>query len=266
MKIKESFIKYYCGLFDADGWCSFSFDPKNYLKLNLGINASEIIDRNFKMLKYIEKEFQGLGNLNFYTISATGNTYGSFIITKRSDINMTIPRMLKHLVIKGKHCKRMFCIWKGLRGKILSNSQVERLKKYSKWSRQHNGPVKPKKHPTWAWLAGYIDGDAHLKFRYKDNFKERSPNMSLSILSHEKDRQGIDLINKAFKGNIYHSKNKPWLLTYERNLGIRDSSFVKRFLPKLSQYCIIKQYRIEQILAFHNKYHQQRLIEKNAKA
>jgi len=261
VKIKESFIKYYCGVFDADGWCSFDY-TRSYLRLKLGIAAADNTDRNFKMLKYLKKEFCGLGS--FYLQNrktSTGNSVAQFMLQTARDVNMVIPRMLKHLVIKGKHCKRMFRIWKSLRGKHLTDKQIDRLKKFSKWSRQHSGPVKPKKHTTWAWLAGYIDGDGCFEYRLRDS--RTIPSIKLTISAHEKDRQGIDLIQKAFKGNIYPEGRKPWINVYNRNLGVKDSSFAKKFLPKLLRYCIIKHYRIEQILAFHNKYHQQRLTEKN---
>lgn len=258
MRIKESFIKYYCGVFDADGCCSFNFSKTGYIRLFLKIRAVNSIDRNFKMLKYFEKEFCGLGKFNIDGKTSIDNLSGTFGFTKRSDINMIVPRMLKHLVIKGKHCKRMFLIWRSLRGKQLTDVQIDRLKKFSKWSRQHNGPVKPKKHPTWAWLAGYIDGDGCLKYKLRTDVQAKSPSISLSISAHEKDRQGIDLIQKAFKGYIHPEGRMPWILVYTRNLGVSDSSFTKKFLPKLLRYCKVKHYRIEQILAFHNKYHNDR--------
>ena len=45
----------------------------------------------------------------------------------------------------------------------------EYLKVESKKSRSNAGPIKDKKHPTWAWVSGYLDGDGHYSKRYDKN-------------------------------------------------------------------------------------------------
>lgn len=85
--------------------------------------------------------------------------------------------------------------------------------------------------------------------------------MDIHVVCHESDRVGLDLLFKAFKGNIYTKQEH--LLVWKRNLGFADSAFVRRFLPKLIRFSLIKRYHMEQILAIHNRYRKQRLIERN---
>lgn len=263
-KVKESFVKYLAGVIDADGSLSFKFTKyKNYYycSLIIEIQQSAAIDLKFRMLNHIKDNLLGMGSLSYSDrFLPEGAKVGRYRIVHRSSLNKIIPRLCKHLVIKGKHFKRLFIIWRGFKGKHLTLRQVNRLKKYSKWSRTCSGSVKAKSHPTWAWLAGYLDGDGCF---YVGKSRVRSmPIMTLSITTHKYDRAGIDLIQKAFKGWISTFKDKPYLYTWQRSLGKQHWSFIKRFLPKVLHYSIIKKHKIERILEIHNKFHKQRLSEK----
>ncbi len=258
-KVKESFIKYLAGIIDADGSLSFHFVHKKYCRLRLQISQSEAIDKKFRMLRTLESSLLGIGYLTFHGVTKADKPLGYYIIQKRRDLNLIIPRLLKHLVIKGKHFKRMVRVWNGMRGKALTDQQLLRLKKFAKWSRTCSGSVKAKNHPTNAWLAGYCDGDAC--FRISQLKTQKYPIMNVRIACHENDIVGLKLLQKAFKGKINTYGSRPWIKEWQRNLGISDSSFAKNFLARVLRYSIIKKYQIERILEIHNKYHKQRLNE-----
>jgi hypothetical protein len=84
----------------------------------------------------------------------------------------------------------------------------------------------------------------------------------MNVVAHKDDSCGLELLHKAFKGNIYVKQGH--LRVWVRNLGFSEYSFVKRFLPKLIRYSLIKRYQMEQILAVHNKRRKQRLIERGS--
>lgn len=263
--MKESFIKYLAGLLDADGCLSLNFKKsssgKYFLHLRLSLTASSAVDRDFKILKTVHKE-TGIGRISKSTrlTDINGDVSWKWEVGKRGEIETILPRIIKHSVIKGKHFQRLLDMYRKLKGRPLTLKQVDALKKWSKRSRLKSGPVKPKKHPTWAWAAGYIDGDGCLTYKYYPD--KHWYKMDIHVITQETDSCGIELLQKAFKGEIYNKKEH--LKVWKRNLGYADFSFVKRFLPKLIQYSLIKRYHMEQILAIHNKRRKQRLTERGS--
>lgn len=264
--MKESFVKYLAGLIDADGCLSFQFKHSSssgyhFLHLQLSITASSAVDRNFKMLNTVQKE-TGLGRISTSTRS-TGvyeHTVNRWEVGRRSELEMILPRLIKHMVIKARHFQRLLDKYRELKGVRLSDEDVEKLKAFSTESRKDTGPIKPKKHPTWAWVAGYIDGDGCFINRYYPS--KNYHKLDINVVAHKDDSCGLELLHKAFKGNIYVKQGH--LKVWVRNLGFSEYSFVKRFLPKLIRYSLIKRYQMEQILAVHNKRRKQRLIERGS--
>lgn len=266
-RMKESFVKYLAGVIDADGCLSFTFNPtvsgKFTVGLSLSIQQSIAIDRNWKMLKTIHKE-TNVGN--FMELRRPSdperNPMAQWLVRKRSSFETLLPRIIKHSVIKAKHFQHLLDCFRQLKGKQINSYRMKRLKRFSQRSRLYSAPIKAKKHPTWAWAAGYLDGDgSFINKYYPKNYQHL---MRVQVTCHENDRVAIDLLKKAFKGGI-HNHGTPHILHWKRNLGFNDYSFVIRFLPKLINYSIIKKYKMEQILAVHNQRRQQRLIEKTLK-
>lgn len=250
--MKESFIKYLAGIIDADGSMSFKYNKVNggyTVHLRLYLAASEIVDKDFKMLKTVHKE-TGVGRLSLKAQKTSGGNWtGFWQVQARNELNIIVPRLLKHLVIKGKHFEKLYKTYIELKGKKISKEEVDYLKKLTKESRKEAGSIKPKKHPTWGWLAGYIDGDGHFKNKYYK--KSKSHHLRLQAVAHKNDVIGLKLIQKAFGGSIRTPKTTPQLRRYDRNLGFSESSFSVKFLRKLIKYLIIKRYQAEQILHLH---------------
>lgn len=250
----ESEIKYLAGLMDADGCLSFHFvDGKVYMEMSIA--ASESIDKH----GYIDTLSNRAGSLSVKEYADRNwSPSHQWRVQARAELNMLLPRITKHMVIKGAHWKRMFDKYTELKGKSLSIEEVQDLKEWSKSSRLLAGPIKHKNHPTWAWVSGYLEGDGCFTFKKHSN-PEAKNCMTLKIMAvcHKDDRVGIDLLFKAFGGSI--RPEKEWL-RWSRNLGVKDKSFAIPFLTKIHLHSKLKKWKIEQMLAFHNN-QLQRLTE-----
>jgi hypothetical protein len=262
VKVQETLIKYLSGLLDADGSLSFKFNTLNEgfrVGLELSLTAAESVDREGKFVKSLTN----LTGFGFITSRTRENwsTVNEWRVVSSRDLNMLIPRLTKHMVIKGKHWNNLFNFYRDLQGKILSQEEVSLLKEVSKQSRKNVGPLKPKNHPTWAWTAGYIDGDGCLSL--KNHPSGYGKKVSVSVTSHKDDRIGIDLLFKAFSGQVY-DRNHDNCCEWKRNLGVRDKAFAISFLTKLVNHSKLKKYKIEQMLAYLHSTNSQRLTEKNS--
>lgn len=250
----ESEIKYLAGLMDADGCLSFNFvDNKVYLEMSLA--ASESIDKH----RYIDSLSERAGSLLIREFKEKNwSPSHQWRIHSRTELNMLIPRITKHMVIKGSHWKKMFDKYTELKAVNLSDVQISELKTWSKESRNQAGPIKAKIHPTWAWVAGYLDGDGSYTFKKHSN-QEAKNCMVLKIgaVAHKDDRIGIDLLFKAFGGSIRYEQD--WI-RWTRNLGPQSKSFALEFLRKVHAHSRLKKWKIEQMLAFHHN-RPQRLTE-----
>jgi hypothetical protein len=123
------------------------------------------------------------------------------------------------------------------------------LAQASKESRKLNvGPIKPKNHPTWAWLAGYLDGDGCYSFRTSKN-----KNMRLSVTAHITDVSVLEFLQRSFGGTIKKNSRTDSVRVYWLGLGPSKRSFALRFLPKLVKHSRLKKHKIEQMIAFHRQ-------------
>jgi hypothetical protein len=244
--MNESTVKYLSGLFDADGSISFYFrthGDKNYVSLVL-----QIAQKDKEFLESFE-----LGN-----VTACQKGYSYLRVTDKAELEMTIPRIAKHCLVKGKHLKRMLDKWREVRGSCLTKEEVDNLKDWSKQSRKDVGAIRQKNYPTWAWLAGYLDGDGWYRFRYSQ--EQNYMSMSVGAVAHPDDaKESLSLIQKQFGGSIRpHGQSNA--LVWNRNLGVSDSSFALTFLRKLVRHARVKKHKIETMI----HYHSQRLTEKRS--
>lgn len=244
--IKESEIKYLAGLLDADGSLSIKFTTNRqghiYYHLLLELSAAVGYDRN----GYLKELATRIGSVRIKTYDSPNHQDAyCFRVQSRRDLNMLMPRLVKHMVIKGAHWKRLYDKYVELQGVRLDNSQVEELKNWSQESRKQTGPVKAKSRPTWPWVAGYLDGDGSYQL-------PKSGSVLVQVKAHIDDTVGIELLQKAFGGNIYSHKDpntKIWQLT----MGKMNRSRALMFLPKVLSHSRFKKWKIEQMLAFHNR-------------
>jgi hypothetical protein len=129
---------------------------------------------------------------------------------------------------------------------------MEQLKELSKHSRRLKvGPLRAKNHPTWAWLAGWLDGDGYYTMRYSksDNYTA----MRVGGVAHINDAAVLEFIRDAFGGSIKpHGQSENCMVWY-RSLGVRDASFALSFLGKVVRHSRLKRHKIEQMIHFHRQ-------------
>jgi len=244
----ETEVKYLAGLIDADGSIGFAY-TSNKVYLEVSITAADSIDT--KGFVYNLPQTTGYGSS---CKKARGNGWSAVAVwklTKRKDLEMLVPRLVKHLVIKGKHLQRMYDKWKEFRSRPLQDIEIEQLKVFQKASRADAGSLKPKKHPTWAWVAGYLDGDGHYAFKQSPSMK--NPHLYIQVTAHANDICGLQLLEKAFNGYVKNrGRTCPHIYDWKHSLGSRNKSFAIKFLKKMVNHSKLKQHKIEQLLAYHN--------------
>lgn len=242
----ESEIKYLAGLLDADGSLSFKFckssSGKTFVYLILGLTASVKIDR----AGYLRSLGERCGSTCEVTYEKeTFSDAMSWKVQKRSEVNMMLDRLVKHMVVKGKHWKNLQDMFNAMKGVDVTD-YIDILKEYSYESRKQSGPIKPKSHLTWAWAAGYLDGDGCYTC---------SKVKHLGCITHKDDLDGIKLLHKAFGGTIYPERVQDNTVLWRVGLGTSNSALAKRILPKLHKHSRLKKWKIEQLLSFHNQPH-----------
>jgi hypothetical protein len=242
----ESEIKYLAGLLDADGSLSFKFCPsssgKTFVYLMLSLSAAESVDRG----GYLKSLADRCGSLT-HTVyeKETYSAANSWKVQKRSEVNMLLDRLVKHMVIKGKHWKCLQDKFNELKGIDVTDTVAE-LKLFSQESRKSSGPLKPKVHPTWAWAAGYLDGDGCYTC---------SKVKHLGCITHKDDLDGVKLLHKAFGGTIYPERLQDNTVLWRVGLGAKNRGLALSILPKLHRHSRLKKWKIEQLIAFHNQPH-----------
>ena len=239
----ETEIKYLSGLLDADGSLSFNFSGRG-LYLEMKLSAAESIDRN----GYVKTLSDRLGYYSYREFEnenhSSAHCWG---VSSRRDLGLLIPRLVKHMVIKGAHWKRLFDVYTELKGADVRDIRDE-LKEFSVESRSHAGPVKAKNHPTWAWVAGYLDGDgSYIHKKYGKRHTVRT-----CATAHIDDVVGLELLHKAFGGQIKYRDDRPDIAEWVRALGKGSTDFAVPFLKKMHKHTKLKKHRIEQILNFHS--------------
>lgn len=175
-------VKYYAGLFDADG--SFDFRP------NKRDNGKYYID--IKAVLY-QKDVRVLIELAQKFDVPIKQTKGCCSVILQGNKAKRLMEMIKnHLVIKKQVVEYLLQI----KGSTVDDVSV--VRETVKAKRKEAAPEKD--FPSRAWMAGYVDGDGCIlsSFRKTDGNLE----FKLSVVSHKTQRAGIDLMHKAFKGII----------------------------------------------------------------
>lgn len=252
--MKESLVKYLAGLLDADGSLSLSFKRDNnrpdryFVGLMLSLSSSDKVDRKGFVLTLPAQT--GMGAVSRY---GDRSQYTQWRVTRRADLEMMLPRLIKHMVIKAKHWQFLLDSWRDLRRTSVSGREMDALRAAGKESRRlRDGPLKPKKHPTWAWLAGYLDGDGWYSRRYC-----KSPQnywaMRVGAVAHVNDAAVLRFLQESFGGSIKpHGQSESCEIWY-RSLGVRDASFALRFLPNLAKHSRLKRHKIDQMIHHHRQ-------------
>lgn len=246
--MNETDIKYLAGLLDADGSFFFNFSD-NRIYLTIALDLSTGIDKDCSYTEWLSQKL----NVKYYKTKRELNAKDVFslkiIISKRATIEMLVPRILKYLVIKGKHLNNLFQKWKECSGKKFSSDEIIELKQFVTNSRKDVGPLKEKSWLPKAYVAGYIDGDGCYCM------KKSSGTYNVSTVSHIDDRIVTDLLYKQYGGRIHYQEN--WI-RWVHPLGRTNKQFAISFLQDMHKHSRLKLHKIENFL----HYHSQRLNEK----
>lgn len=265
--MNEAMIKYLSGLIDSDGSISFSFGggekskDRQHLRLTVGIATSKVIDKHGFIESLPEKYGFGYitrqGRSGYFPLNEEEKPYLQWLIRSRSDLEMLVPRFVKHMFVKGRHLQRMFDKWKEMRGIALSEKECDELRDFSKKSRYDPGPLKPKNHPSWGWMAGYLDGNGVYTIgEYKVRGKPY-PQLKVRASCHANDAEILLIMQKFLGGSVLDAKRGHQCKIWSRNLGSSERAFALHFLRKVVQHAQFKRHKIEQLISFHT--HPQRL-------
>jgi hypothetical protein len=266
--ISESFIKYLAGLLDADGHLAFTYteDSRNKeyfcVGLRVFLGSSSQVDKHGFVASL--PSITGFGSTYMTPNYLSGKTYTNWSVAKSSHLEMLLPRIIKHMVIKAKHWQWMFDIYHNIKNRGHSSQAVhaserDSLEQGKKESRKFNvGPLRPKNYPTWAWLAGYLDGDGW--FIHRDTSKKRY-GMQVGACAHVTDSGVLEFLMKAYGGAISTHSQSENVKVWKRSLSNQNRAFALRFLPKVVKHSRLKKHKIE-IMIHH---HQQRLTVPSSK-
>lgn len=234
----ETESKYLAGLLDADGSLSFVHN-NGYLSLMFSCSMSESIDRNGELAKYLSSK---VGKLHTRKREDTWAVQNEWVIYSRKEHELFLPHVIKHMVVKGNKWNFMLEKFRELKATKLTESEFNSLRETAD---SLHGPVKHKNHPTWAWVAGYIDGDGWYLKRVRKNVE-----MHVGAVSHPAQQEGLQLLHKAFGGTL---KNDRGHIRWIRNLGPRDKKFALDFLSKMVQHSRLKKWKIEQLISTYSQ-------------
>ena len=254
--MNETLVKYLAGLLDADGSLCFSFKEStnagnHYIGLVLSLASSEAVDKH-GFVDGLPKQ-TGMG-----TISRYGKTkqFKTWSIAKRAHLEKMLPRLIKHMVIKAAHWQWLLDQWREKRAHSTTVTSIERswLSQASKVSRvTRNHPLKPKNHPTWAWLAGYMDGDGWYSYRFGVYNGYRQYTISCGAVAHETDIAVLKFLQRSFGGQIRNKHQSEKVFVWNRSLGYQNRSFALRFLKKLARHSKLKRHKIDAIIHHHSQ-------------
>lgn len=247
--MNETDIKYLAGLLDADG--SFFFNYSNgYVYLTVALDLSTGIDKDCAYTNWLCEKLCVKPVLSKRELNAKDVLSIKIIVSKRSTLEMLVPRLLKYLVIKGKHLQTLFQKWKEVRGVKFNTAEIDKLREFTIVSRKNVGSLKPKEWLPKAYVAGYIDGDGCYCM------KKSSGTYNVNTVAHVDDRIVTDLLYKQYGGRIHYQEN--WI-RWVHPLGRTNKQFANSFLRDMHRHSRLKRYKIEQFI----HYHSQRLNEKS---
>lgn len=255
--MNESLVKYLAGLLDADGSLSFAFkhdqnrEGRYFVGLMMKLASSTAVDRG----GFVDS-LPSITGMGTFSRSGDEQQFKTWSVAKRADLEMLIPRLVKHMVIKAQHWQWLLDVWRSARAdeNTCSLSEREALTAACKESRRLNrGPLKPKNHPTWAWLAGYLDGDGCYTHRNNLCGKYWQWTIHVSAVAHVNDAKVLEFLKASFGGRVQDHGQSKNVFVWVRNLGPRDRDFALRFLPNLAKHSRLKRYKIDAMIHHHRQ-------------
>ena len=223
------------------------YDANVRFSIKLTLAAADVIDKNGFVASL--PQLTGMGS-----IRREKDKYTYWLVTHRADLEMLLPRVIKHMVIKAQHWQWLLDYWRQWRAqdqgkKSMTEDEFDVFREQYRESRRTRvGPIKPKNHPTWAWLAGYLDGDGCFSFR-----TSRNHNMRLSVTAHITDVSALEFLQRSFGGTLKSNSRSDNIKVWWLGLGPRNRSLALRVLPMLVKHLRFKKHKVEQMIHFHRQ-------------
>ena len=257
-KHSEQLNKYLAGLFDADGTIGLKFKRHTTglfsCYLSCSITQAFSSDPDGSLLSALCK-YYGLGKI-YYTIPKQENwSAQTKWLLNEKDTKKLFNLVGKHLRIKATHFDNMVWLCNNLRGySRLDIWHTGELKDFQECSREGSRWLKHPKHVSYAWMAGFIDGDGHWCCRLnrtRDHKGCTSNTLKLMIGVKDTDRHVLEFIKGSFRGSLIERKDGTWI--WSRALGRNSRTFAIRFLKNIRKFsCLERKYlKIQEMIKFH---------------
>lgn len=215
-------VKYYAGLFDADGSFGLGLNKVDEDKYRVQLEATLYQKEDYSNV------LSTLANAFDVDVTIVGNVKS---VRLRGNKAMRFMEQVKnHLVVK-----RALVEWLlPLKNTYYTKDELVNLKQQQTEKRSQLFVVKP--FPSRQWFAGYFDGDGCISssFRKVDGNLE----FKFSVVSHVSQAFGLELLNKYYKGFITQQGDT---LRWNFSLG---QSKAEQVLPILSKHCVIKKAQV----------------------
>lgn len=217
--------KYLAGFLDADGSIGVRFTvtsskPQFEVSFHQNTDQDEVIHR-------IHEEL-GCGSL-LYRTSNFGTKYSSLILRK-SDGRKLLSRIGQYLVVK-RHFAHIVL---DLLDRSFAKEEIPAIIAYLKVHRFEPSLPLPV-HPSRGWAAGYLDGDGSFSVTKLSKLGPVA-NLMLHVACDKRKTEGIELLKKAFGGNIYtmaQDRCRQWSL-------LMDPAKVRAIMPDLAKRMVVK--------------------------
>lgn len=242
----EQLNKYVAGLIDSDGSIS--------LKKTRGIVylKTTITSIDSDLLVSLRLHY----NLGTTYLKDNGSICVWELADKHSKI--LLGRLTKHLNIKGQLSE--FAMWATKDKPHVNQCQWDELKTCYTKLRETTKWLKHPKHPSWAWLAGFLDGDGYYRFYQRKRYHRGEDRyyfnntLEVGCLQHISKIWLLEFLQTHLKGRI-HIRLKDGHPAWNRALGVSNKSFALKFLKKIRLYsCIPRKYtKIDGMIKFHEK-------------
>ena len=227
--------KYLAGLIDADGTIGVRFfrRAEGDFRPAMFLQVTQMEEKD-RVLHFLHAEFGG--RIQKSPPSRFGTSM-SILDFSHSEAMKLAARIEKYLVIKRART--------GLFLKYVNETKRVPADRLEVHRQQLKAMRKVKLYmpnfPTRAWMAGYIDGDGCIASNISAAGKGY---MSLRVTSHEDDKVGILLLQKAFGGEIYYNKG-PHLPMWVLHM---PPSKAKEVLGYFAKHSIIKRAEVYFVL------------------
>ncbi len=217
-------IKYWAGLFDADGSFTLGMskrpDGRYYGQVKAVLYQKD-------SREFILKEFAEMFDVN---VKKSGNV--SCVSLDSSKARIFMEQVKNHLIIKKSLVEELLRLDKTFYTKDTKKEINDHIKTF----RFTNSTSK--QFPSRKWLAGYVDGDGCINSYF--NKKTGLVEFSLRLVSHKDQDVGLQLVYKHLGGILYDELNcRRWVMNLSFSTREKLAYFGKHLKIKSKQYDLV---------------------------